>query len=248
MKIKQFQIGLIVLWLLFPLVGVAQTTHADSVKTAKAELKEFLKERESGLVALDNGQPCNCDPKDWDFFYETYRPLIHGDEELNSMRKKIEELDVKIVEKKESISEKEENQKKQTQFQADLEGIHQKYKDLMRQYQALDQLKRNARSDTLEKIQNSEREIFAKYQFLIDQNKDYTAQPPVDTVCKYIEKSHREISDAPKIEKIKWGDIIFKVTLVVALLFFVINLIVSKKKLKNQMNGKSKNKKSIPTI
>ena len=156
MEIKKYPIVLIVLWLLFPLVGVAQTTHADSVKTAKAELKEFLKERESGLIALDKGQQCDdCDPKDWEFFYETYRSLIHGDEELNSMRKKIEELDAKIAEKKASISEKEENQMKQAQFQADLEIIHQKYKDLMRQYQALGQLKRNARSDTLERIQNS---------------------------------------------------------------------------------------------
>ena len=109
-------------------------------------------------------------------------------------------------------------------------------------------MKRKAAKDTLSALKNSDVDLYPEYAAKKIQHKDIISQNPLlDSLCNRIDNCHKTISEAQNIETIKWGDIIFKVTIVAALLAFLINLIVSKKKLNNQLNGK-KNKKHIPSI
>ena len=109
-------------------------------------------------------------------------------------------------------------------------------------------MKRKAAKDTLAALKNRDMELYQEYTANKIQHKEIISQNPLlDSLCNRIENCHKTISEAQSIETIKWGDIIFKVTIVGALMAFLINLIVSKKKLNNQMNGKKK-KKHIPSI
>ena len=115
-------------------------------------------------------------------------------------------------------------------------------------FQQLPQMKRRIAKDTLVALKNRDMDIYPIFVAQKNQHKDIIAsEPMLDSLCKRIESGHKTISEAQNIETVKWGDIIFKVTIVAALLAFLINIIVSKKKLNNQMNGKKK-KKFTPSI
>lgn len=246
---KKVSIPLLSLCLLLPIsVGAQQSFLKDSIKLVQGELVQWEKDLKAACDGLEAGNKKDYSFSSLDRYLERNKDFLLAHEEFDCSCERIDQLRNEIGKRIESIIENEKNQEELVKCKEGLEAICQKYTALMKQFNTLDQLKRNARSDTLAKIKKVDGELFNEYTAKKTQYGESASQPPLDSLCKYIDNSHHAISEAPEIEKIKWGNIIFQVTIVAALLFFVINLIVSKKKLKNQMGGKAKKKKDIPTL
>ena len=255
MKKKTFlQLCVGCLILLLPYNAFTQARFADSLKTVKKELTNYKMELESIYESFDTENEYENDMKRYDdcseqlmIFFEPRKTFIAEYSTLYSIWSDIKQIRDDIDEKIEVLKKKQELKKTLTILREDLELTCTQYKILISQFQNLDQMKRNPASDTLAKLKNRDAELFNEYSIQKTQHKELIAQEPtVDSLCDFIEASHKTISEAKDIEKIKWGDIIFKVTLVLAVLFFIINLIVSKAKLKKQLNGKKN--KHIPSI
>lgn len=231
---------------------VAQSSMRDSLKAAVKELNALQEQ----LVAIDGKinsytdyEVYSSEYRDFcveaDYYYEGHQSFIMSQKEkLFSIWSKITDLKESLDSK---IKELEQERQKQEQLDAlkvELENLKMQYEQLLLGFQRLPSMKRNPSADTLALLKKKDSELYPNFSAQKSQPdfKDLVAQnPPLDSLCNYIEGAHKTISEAKDIEKIKWGDIIFKVTLVSAVLFFLINLIVSKKKLKTQLNGK-KNK------
>ena len=246
----------IILMVTLPVRVMSQNGYADSVKEIKNELKNYqaqLETIEQNLVTyadyeLYSSTYRNCVER-MDVFYEANKPFIALESQIlfdiwSNIKDMREEIDKKI----ETLSQEAQVETLTRELEAELTLTALKYEQLSALYQQLPQMKRKAAKDTLSALKNRDVDLYPEYAAKKIQHKDIISQNPrLDSLCNRIDNCHKTISEAQNIETIKWGDIIFKVTIVAALLAFLINLIVSKKKLNNQLNGK-KNKKHIPSI
>lgn len=248
-------IGLSLLAML-PLRASSQSSYADSVKEIKSELKNYLSQLETiekNLVTysdyeLYSSTYRNCVDR-MDVYYETNKSFITLESQLlfdiwSDIKDLREDIDGKIA----TLRQEAQTEALARELETDFTLTAIQYDQLAAIFQQLPQMKRKAAKDTLIALKNRDLELYQVYAAQKIQHKDVIASNPLlDSLCKRIDGCHKTISEAQNIETVKWGDIIFKVTIVAALLAFLINLIVSKKKLNNQLNGK-KNKKHIPSI
>lgn len=250
--IQLFAVFLLLLSL--PSQAVTQTRFADSIKAVKKQLSSYKTDFESLNTAFETDENLeknlslynDCCEK-LQIYFDDRKSFITEYNTLYSIWSDIKQIRTDIDDKIETLEKAEERQNTLTKLNQDLEQIDKEYQDLIQRFQGLSQLKRNPASDTLDLLKNRDTELYTEYFSLKTRYKDLIEQEPsMNSKCTTIETSHRIISETPKIEKIKWSDIIFKISLLAAVLFFLINLIVSKKKLKDQMGGKKK--KQIPTI
>lgn len=230
----------------------AQMSMRDSLKNAVRDLTSLQEQ----IVAIDEKittytdyEVYSRDYRDFcmqaDYYFEGHQPFIM------SQKEKLFPLWSQIVDRREALDEKISNLEQENQRQMMLNdlnnefgSVRMQYEQLLQGFQKIPSMKRNPSADTLALLKKKDSELYPTFSAKKSQQevKDLIVQnPSLDSTCNFIEAAHKAISEAKDIEKIKWGDIIFKVTLVTAVLFFLINLIVSKKKLKNQLNGK-KNK------
>ena len=230
----------------------AQMSMRDSLRDAVRELtslQEQLVRIDEKITTYSDYEVYSSDYRDFcmqaDYYYQGHQPFIM------SQKEKLFSIWSNIVDRREAIDEKISNLEQENQRQMMLNdlnneflGVKMQYEQLLQGVQIIPSMKRNPSADTLALIKKKDSELYPTFSAKKSQQdvKDLIAQnPSLDSTCNFIETAHKAISEAKDIEKIKWGDIIFKVTLVTAVLFFLINLIVSKKKLKTQLNGK-KNK------
>ena len=230
----------------------AQMSMRDSLRDAVRELtslQEQLVRIDEKITTYSDYEVYSSDYRDFcmqaDYYYQGHQPFIM------SQKEKLFSIWSNIVDRREAIDEKISNLEQENQRQMMLNdhnneflGVKMQYEQLLQGVQKIPSMKRNPSADTLALIKKKDSELYPTFSAKKSQQdvKDLIAQnPSLDSTCNFIETAHKAISEAKDIEKIKWGDIIFKVTLVTAVLFFLINLIVSKKKLKTQLNGK-KNK------
>ena len=250
----------IILWafllVTLPLRAVSQSGYADSVKEIKNELKTYqsqLETIERNLVTYSDYELYSSTYRDcverMDVFYEANKPFIALESQmLFDIWSHIKDLREEIDKKIERLRQEEQTEALTRELETELTLTSLKYDQLSTVYQQLPEMKRKAAKDTLAALKNRDMEFYQEYTANKIQHKEIISQNPLlDSLCNRIENCHKTISEAQSIETIKWGDIIFKVTIVGALMAFLINLIVSKKKLNNQMNGKKK-KKHIPSI
>ena len=239
-----------------PAQAVSQSSYADSVKEIKNELKTYqaqLETIERNLVTYADYELYSSTYRDcverMDVFYEANKPLIALESQmLFDIWSDIKDLREEIDKKIEILRQEAQTETLTRELETELTLTALKYEQLATLYQQLPQMKRKVAKDTLSALKNRDAELYPEYAAKKIQHKEIISQnPPLDSLCNKIDNCHKTISEAQNIETIKWGDIIFKVTIVAALLAFLINLIVSKKKLNNQLNGK-KNKKHIPSI
>ena len=251
---------LVVIWLvllaLTPTWALSQSGYADSVKEIKSELKNYLSQLETiekNLVTYSDYELYSSTYRDcverMDVYYEANKSFITLESQLlfdiwSDIKDLREDIDKKI----ETLRQEAQNEALTRELETDFTLTALQYDQLAAIFQQLPQMKRKAAKDTLTALKNRDLELYPPYATQKIQHKDIIAQNLLlDSLCKRIDSCHKTISEAQNIETVKWGDIIFKVTIVAALLAFLINLIVSKKKLNNQLNGK-KNKKHIPSI
>ena len=230
----------------------AQMSMRDSLRDAVRELtslQEQLVRIDEKITTYSDYEVYSSDYRDFcmqaDYYYQGHQPFIM------SQKEKLFSIWSNIVDRREAIDEKISNLEQENQRQMMLNdlnneflGVKMQYEQLLQGVQKIPSMKRNPSADTLALIKKKDSELYPTFSAKKSQQdvKDLIAQnPSLDSTCNFIEAAHKAISEAKDIEKIKWGDIIFKVTLVTAVLFFLTNLIVSKKKLKTQLNGK-KNK------
>ena len=257
MREKAILIGLCgLLSLALPFGAVSQSGYADSVKMIKNELKTYqaqLEKIDQDLVTYADYELYSSTYRDcverMDIYYEANKSFIALEcpalfdiwSDIKDLR---EEMDKKI----ETMRQASEAEARVKELEVDFTQTMLQYERWNITFQQLGQMKRKAAHDTLVTLKNRDAELYTEYATKQIQNKEIITQnPSLDSLCNCIETYHKTISEAQTIETIKWGDVIFKVTIVSALLAFLINLVVSKKKLNNQLNGKKK-KKHIPSI
>lgn len=251
---------LVVIWFfllaLTPTWAFSQSGYADSVKEIKSELKNYLSQLETiekNLVTYSDYELYSSTYRDcverMDVYYETNKSFITLESQLLfDIWSEIKDLREDIDEKIETLRQEAQAEALTRELETDFSLTALKYDQFAATFQQLPQMKRKAAKDTLAALKSRDMELYPVYAAQKIQHKDIIAQNPLlDSLCKRIDSCHKTISEAQNIETVKWGDIIFKVTIVAALLAFLINLIVSKKKLNNQLNGKKK-KKHIPSI
>jgi hypothetical protein len=245
----------VVLLLGNPFRAASQNSYADSIKLIKKELLTY----ESRLKAIDEGvvtyTDCDlyssnyrdCVAQMNAFFEENKSLILLQNKALSDIWSRIQDLKEDIDEKMAVFERERELEKQKRELYQELSVISLRYDQWDASFQQLGQMKKKAAHDTLLSLKKRDSEMYMEYSSKKMQNKDIIAQDPsLESMCNHIETLHKTISEAKDIETIKWGDLIFKVTIMAALLFFLINLIVSKKKLKNQLNGKKN--KHIPSI
>ena len=244
----------LVLLLISPFKAVSQSSYADSVR----EVKQALIDYEARLSKIDqylmNYDDCAIYSRNYDecveftdYLYEANKPMILENAALSKIWFNIKDLRRDIDEKMVVFKREQETENMKRDLRMEFSQISSQYDQLVVSYQQLDQIKRKAGHDTLQSLKKRDSEMFGKYSSKKLQNESIIAEDSsLKSLCNHIETLHKTINEANDIETIKWGDVIFKVTIVAALLFFLINLIVSKKKLKNQLNGKKN--KHIPSI
>lgn len=243
-----------IILLLFHFTAVSQSSFRDSLNIVTKELTAYKTQMQELYEAFDDTNKYEACTENFDRncmlidnYFINNQDIIRKCPDLFNIWGDIETIRKKTNEKKELIPKEKEKQKKLTQLRAELELTLQQYKGIITQYQELDKIKRNPAHDTLQKLKNRNDVLYEKYSQLKMQNNELISDNhSVDSLCNLIEAAHKTISEAKDIKKINWGDIIFKVVIVGGLLFILINIIVSKKKLKKQLNG-SKGK-NIPTI
>ena len=255
-KRTQFLTVLVVILLLGnPFRAASQNSYADSIKLIKNELMAY----ESRLNAIEEGlatyKDCDlyssnyrdCVERMNAFFEENKSLILLQNKALSDIWSRIQDLREDIDEKMMVLEREKEAEKQRMDLQQDLSEISLQYDQWGTSFQQLGQMKKKAARDTLQSLKKRDLDLFARYSSKKMQNEDVIAQDPsLESMCNHIETLHKTISEAKDIETVKWGDIIFKVIIIVAVLFFLINLIVSKKNLKNQLNGKKN--KHIPSI
>lgn len=245
-----------VLMALLPAQAVPQSGYADSVREIKGELRSYqsqLETIERNLVTYADYDLYASTYRDcverMDVYYETNKSFIALQSqvlfdiwsEIKDMREEIDEKIARLRTESETIRL---TQELETEFSL----VASQYDRMAVGIQQLGQLKRKVAKDTLAAWKNRDMELYSNYTTRKIQHKDVIAQDSsLNSLSKHIESCHKTISEAPDINPVKWGDVVFKVTIVAALLAFLINLIVSKKKLNNQLNGKKK-KKFTPSI
>ena len=237
-----------------PFKAASQSSYADSVKEVKKALIGYearLSEIDQSLINYDY---CEIYSRNYDecvefteYLYETNKSIILENPALSKIWFNIKDLRRDIDEKMVVFKREQETENLRRDLRMEFSQISSQYDQLVVSYQQLDQMKRKAGHDTLQSLKKRDSEIFGKYSSKKIQNENIIAEDSsLKSLCNHIETLHKTINEANDIETIKWGDVIFKVTIMAALLFFLINLIVSKKKLKNQLNGKKN--KHIPSI
>ena len=244
----------IILLLISPIKAVSQSSYADSVREVKQALIDYetrLSKIDQYLMTYDD---CTIYSRNYDecveftdYLYEANKPMILENAALSKIWFNIKDLRRDIDEKMVVFKREQETENLRRDLRMEFSQISSQYDQLVVSYQQLDQMKRKAGHDTLQSLKKRDSEIFGKYSSKKIQNENIIAEDSsLKSLCNHIETLHKTINEANDIETIKWGDVIFKVTIMAALLFFLINLIVSKKKLKNQLNGKKN--KHIPSI
>lgn len=238
-----------------PSHGFAQDGYSDSVKAIKNELKAYQAQLESideSLVTYSDYELYSsiyrdCNEK-MDIFYEENKSFIVLQEPaLSAIWSGIKDLREEIDAKIENLKLEDVKESKKRELETEFSLTAMRYDQLNAKYKQLGQMKKRVAKDSLLSLKNRETELFTDYSARKIQNKELISQSPsLDSLCKHIDTLHQTISEAKDIETVKWGDLIFKVTIIAALLFFLINLIVSKKNLKKQLNGKKN--KHIPSI
>lgn len=250
-----------IVWWMFifailPVRVVSQNSYADSVKAIKNELKTYqaqLQTIEENLVTYADYELLSSTYRDcverMDIYYDANKSFIALQcQALFDIWSDIKDLREDIDKKIEKLRQESETEKLKQELEADFSVMAFQYDQMSDGFQHLGEMKRKVAKDTLAAWKNRDAELYSTYTAKKVQHKDIIAQDPsLDSLCKRIETCHKTISEAQDINTIKWGDIIFKVTILAALLAFLINLIVSKKKLNNQLNGKKK-KKFTPSI
>lgn len=245
-----------VVLLALPVRAVSQGGYADSIKAIKNELKAYqsqLETIERNLVTYEDYDLYSSTYRDcverMDVFYEANKPTIALENQmLFDIWSEIKDLREDIDEKVDSLRQVAEKEALARELETELTLTSLRYEQMNAAFQQLPQMKRKAAKDTLTALKSRDMELYQVYATYKIQHKDLIAKTPqLDSLCGIIDGYHKTISEAQNIENIKWGDIIFKVTIVAALLAFLINLVVSKKKLNKQLNGKKK-KKYTPSI
>lgn len=245
-----------VLVLTLPMRAVSQSGYADSVKAIKSELKNYQAQLESIEREMVTFTDCDRLSDDYlrcttqmDVFYNENRSFITLQSQiLYDMWMDIMVLRKAIDEKMEILQQEAKLEALARDLEAEFTLTALQYDQLTAIFQQLPQMKRKAAKDTLVALKNRDMDLYPVFATQKIQHKDIIASNPLlDSLCKRIDSGHKTISEAQNIETVKWGDIIFKVTIVAALLAFLINLIVSKKQLNKQLNGKKK-KKYTPSI
>lgn len=248
--------ALVILVMMLPVQAISQNGYEDSVKMFKNEMKNYrtqLETIESDMITISD-----CERLSGDYSKCTNRMDVFYNENMSFITLKSQVLYdywVDIMALRNDIDKKMESLKQEARMEALAHDLEEEltltafqYDQLTTMFQQLSQMKRNAAKDTLIALKKRDMDIYPIYATQKAQNKDIIASNSrLDSLCKRIDSGHKTINEAQNIETVKWGDIIFKVTIVAALLAFLINLIVSKKKLNNQLNGK-KNKKYTPTL
>lgn len=238
-----------------PFRAVSQYSYADSIKLIKNQLLAYesrLNAIEEGLVTYTDCDLYSSNYRDcveqMNAFYEDNKSLILlQNKTLSEIWSRIQDLREDIDEKMMVLEREKEAEKQRRELQQDLSEISLQYDQWNASFQQLGQMKKKVARDTLQSLKKRDLDLFARYSSKKLQNEDIIAQDPsLEYMCNHIETLHKTISEAKDIETVKWGDIIFKVIIIAAVLFFLINLIVSKKNLKNQLNGKKN--KHIPSI
>ena len=245
-----------VLMAVLPAQAMPQSRYADSVREIKGELRSY----QSQLEAIDRELVTftDCERLSDDYLRCTTQMDVFYNENMSFITLQSQILydmwmDIMVFRKDiEKKMEKLQQEAKTAALARDLETEFTltalQYDRLTSIFQQLPQMKRRIAKDTLVALKNRDMDIYPIFVAQKNQHKDIIAsEPMLDSLCKRIESGHKTISEAQNIETVKWGDIIFKVTIVAALLAFLINIIVSKKTLNNQMNGKKK-KKFTPSI
>ena len=248
----QFLLVFLILTVYAQAGAVAQMSMRDSLKNAVRELtalQERIADIDDKITNYTDYEVYSSEYRDFcteaDYYYEGHQSFIMSQKEkLFSIWSKISDLREALEEKISNLEQ--ENQKKELleKLGGEFGEVKAQYEQLLQSFKKIPSMKRNPSADTLALLKKKDSELYPVFSAKKAQPevKELVAQnPPLDSVSNFIETAHKTISEAEDIEKIKWGDIIFKVTLVSAVLFFLINLIASKKKLKNQLNGK-KNK------
>ncbi len=251
---------LVVIWFfllaLTPTWAFSQRGYADSVKEIKSELKNYLSQLETiekNLVTYSDYELYSSTYRDcverMDVYYETNKSFITLESQLLfDIWSEIKDLREDIDEKIETLRQEAQAEALTRELETDFSLTALKYDQFAATFQQLPQMKRKAAKDTLVALKNRDMDLYPVFATQKIQHKDIIASNPLlDSLCKRIDSGHKTISEAQNIETVKWGDIIFKVTIVAALLAFLINLIVSKKQLNKQLNGKKK-KKYTPSI
>lgn len=237
-----------------PFQIAAQDRYVDSLKEVKKALSGYearLSEIDQSLINYDY---CEIYSRNYDecvefteYLYETNKSMILENSALSKIWFNIKDLRRNIDDKMIVFKREQETENLKRELRTEFLQLSAQYDQLLVSYQRLDQMKRKAGHDTLQSLKKRDSEMFVKYSNKKAQNENTIAQDSsLKSLCGHIETLHKTINEAKDIETIKWGDVIFRVTIMAALLFFLINLIVSKKKLKNQLNGK--NNKHIPSI
>ena len=238
-----------------PFRTVAQNSYADSIRMIKNELISYesrLKDIDQGLTAyrdcdLYSRNYRDCVAQMEAFYQENKSLILLQNKALTEIWSRILDLREDIDEKMVALEREKEVEEHKRELYQELSETSLRYDQLNGSYQQLGQMKKKAAHDTLVSLKKRDSELYQEYFSKKTQNEDFIDQDPsLESLCNHIETFHKTISEAKDIETIKWGDVIFKVTIMAALLFFLINLIVSKKKLKNQLNGKKN--KHIPSI
>lgn len=239
-----------------PARAVSQSGHADSIKAIKNELKTYqsqLETIEQNLVTFEDYDLYSSTYRDcverMDVFYEANKATIAlQNPMLFEIWSDIKDLREDIDEKIAVLREEAEAEALARKLETELTLTSIQYEQMNAKFQQLPQMKRKIAKDTLAALKSRDMELYPIYAASKTQHKDLIAQNPLlDSLCGRIDSCHKTISEAQNIETVKWGDLIFKVTIVTALLAFLINLVVNKKKLNTQLNGKKK-KKYTPSI
>lgn len=235
----------------------SQSGFIDSVKEFRSELKNYLSQLDAiqGEIALgqDYERISNeflvCTPQ-MDAFYEENKSFIQlkKQKDLIDLWSKIL-LSRKEIEKQlEELKQKAQQEAQARDLESALTATSLQYDQLSERFRKRAQMKRKAANDTLAVLKKRDSELYQNYLTQKTRHAELIKQNELlDSLCRRIESGHKTIDEAQNFKIANWGDIIFKVTIVTALLAFLINIIVSKKKLNNQLNGKKK-KKFTPSI
>lgn len=258
---RPHRLSILVCLLLIALPSVqvfSQSGFIDSMREFKNELKSYLSQLETiqSEIALnqDYEQISNeyliCTPQ-MDAFYEENKSFIQlkKQKDLSDLWSKIL-LSRKEIEKQlEDLKLKAQKEEQARDLEAALTATSLQYDQLSERFRKRALMKRKAANDTLDVLKKRDGELYQNYLTQKTQHAELIKQNDLlDSLCRRIESSHKAIDEAQNLKITNWGDIIFKVTIVTALLAFLINIIVSKKKLNNQLNGKKKKKKFTPSI
>ena len=244
---------LVLLLLSTPHGIVAQSSYDDSIRAAKSELMHFEARLKTIDTCLKTYLDCDLYSRNYDecieridYLYESNKPMILENADLSKLWFNVRDLRKDIEEKMVDLKRMQEMEEQKKKLQEEFHQIALEYDQLATRFHLLGQMKKKAAHDTLKSLKCRETDLYNEYSINKTPNKDIIAQDPsLDSLCEHIETVHNTISHAD-IETNNWGEIVFKVTIMAAVLFFLINLIVSKKKLKNHMNGKKS--KQIPSL